>query len=159
MKTIACAIALLALTASAYAAEPVVTLTPAEQAAMLKTGSAEQVADKKLVYDMWRTLLVAHQLDMADKFLSADYHQHNPNAATGRAGVVAYFKAMGVKPMAVPATIPNMVDIVAEGDMVVLATQRKLKDKAGEPYTTTWFDMFRIKDGVIVEHWDCATKP
>ena len=65
---------------------------------------------------------------------------------------------MGVKPMAVPATIPNMVDIVAEGDMVVLATQRKLKDKAGEPYTTTWFDMFPVHDGVIVEHWDCATK-
>ena len=21
-------------------------------------------------------------------------------------------------------------------------------------YTTTWFDMFRIKDGKIVEHWD-----
>jgi hypothetical protein len=24
----------------------------------------------------------------------------------------------------------------------------------GEPYTTTWFDMFRIEDGMIAEHWD-----
>jgi predicted SnoaL-like aldol condensation-catalyzing enzyme len=26
-------------------------------------------------------------------------------------------------------------------------------------YTTTWFDMFRVKDGIITEHWDGATKP
>ena len=25
-------------------------------------------------------------------------------------------------------------------------------------YTTTWFDMFRIVDGKIAEHWDPATK-
>jgi predicted SnoaL-like aldol condensation-catalyzing enzyme len=25
-------------------------------------------------------------------------------------------------------------------------------------YTTTWFDMFRVVDGKIVEHWDPATK-
>jgi predicted SnoaL-like aldol condensation-catalyzing enzyme len=25
-------------------------------------------------------------------------------------------------------------------------------------YTTTWFDMFRIQDGKIAEHWDCAVK-
>jgi hypothetical protein len=28
----------------------------------------------------------------------------------------------------------------------------------GETYTTTWFDMFRIADGKIVEHWDPAQK-
>lgn len=158
MKMIACAAALLALTATAYAAEPVVTLTPAQQAAELKAGNAHQVANKKLVYDMWRAFLVAHHLDAAYKYMAPEYHQHNPNAVTGRAGVIAYFKARGAKPMPIPATIPNMVNIVAEGDLVVLATQRKLKDKKGEPYTTTWFDMFRIKNGKIVEHWDCATK-
>jgi predicted SnoaL-like aldol condensation-catalyzing enzyme len=24
--------------------------------------------------------------------------------------------------------------------------------------TTTWFDMFRIENGKIAEHWDCAPK-
>ena len=33
------------------------------------------------------------------------------------------------------------------------------KDKDGKAYTTTWFDMFRIANGKIVEHWDTATKP
>jgi len=34
-----------------------------------------------------------------------------------------------------------------------------VKDKDGKPYTTTWFDMFRIANGKIVEHWDIARKP
>lgn len=25
-------------------------------------------------------------------------------------------------------------------------------------YTTTWFDMFRIEEGKIAEHWDSALK-
>ena len=28
----------------------------------------------------------------------------------------------------------------------------------GKPYTTTWFDMYRIANGKIVEHWDSALK-
>ena len=30
--------------------------------------------------------------------------------------------------------------------------------KPGQKYSTTWFDMFRIEDGKIAEHWDVATK-
>ena len=26
-------------------------------------------------------------------------------------------------------------------------------------YTTTWFDMLRIENGKIAEHWDPATRP
>jgi predicted SnoaL-like aldol condensation-catalyzing enzyme len=28
----------------------------------------------------------------------------------------------------------------------------------GRTYTSTGFDMFRIEDGMLVEHWDAATK-
>ena len=42
---------------------------------------------------------------------------------------------------------------------MTLALVREGKDKDGKPYTTTWFDMFRVANGKIVEHWDTATKP
>jgi len=29
--------------------------------------------------------------------------------------------------------------------------------KPGEKYTTTWFDMWRFKDGKADEHWDYGT--
>jgi predicted SnoaL-like aldol condensation-catalyzing enzyme len=63
-------------------------------------------------------------------------------------------------PQPIKETIDDLVWIVAEGDVVVVAVRRELPDLAreGQTYTTTWFDMFRIADGKIVEHWDYGTK-
>lgn len=156
MRILACVVAFFALTAVARAAEPVVAATPEQQMEMLNSGGAQQVANKKLVYNMWREFLTAHHLEAADKYLAPDYHQHNPNAVTGREGVKAYFKAIGAKPTPVPDTIPDLVSILGDRDMVTLFFVRNYKNSKGEDYTTTWADMFRVKDGVIVEHWDVA---
>jgi ketosteroid isomerase-like protein len=53
-----------------------------------------------------------------------------------------------------------LVSITADGDLVVLGFVRELPDpkEPGRTYTTTWFDMFRIADGKIAEHWDPAEK-
>jgi predicted SnoaL-like aldol condensation-catalyzing enzyme len=157
MRTLISMAGLLALSAAVYAAEPVVPAT--DQAALLKSDDPQLAANKKLVYDMWRTFLTARHIDAADEFLAPEYHQHNPNAETGLEGVKAYFRALNAKPTAVPDQIPGLVSIVAERDLVVIARVRDLKDKDGNPYTTTTFDMFRVKNGKIVEHWDIATKP
>ena len=50
--------------------------------------------------------------------------------------------------------------IVAEGDLVTFVFKRQMSDpkdksKTFEAFT---FDMFRIKNGKIVEHWDNATR-
>lgn len=45
--------------------------------------------------------------------------------------------------------------IQAEGDYVTLSFVRECEGN-GQPYSTTWFDMFRIVDGKIAEHWDSA---
>jgi predicted SnoaL-like aldol condensation-catalyzing enzyme len=41
-----------------------------------------------------------------------------------------------------------------------VAFPRQYKDPKdpSKTYTTTWFDMYRIKNGKIDEHWDPATK-
>ena len=50
--------------------------------------------------------------------------------------------------------------IQAEGDYVTLSFVREYDDPTapGKKYTTTWFDMLRIVDGKVVEHWDSAMK-
>jgi len=157
MKLLASAIALSLIALAAHAAEPVVAAK--DQQALLKSSDPQLAANKKLVFDMWRTFLTAHHIDEADKFLAPEYHQHNPNADTGLEGVKAYFRSLNLDPIPVPDAIPGLVSLVAERDLVVVSLVREMKDKDGKPYTTTWFDMFRVANGKIVEHWDIATKP
>ncbi len=57
-------------------------------------------------------------------------------------------------------TVPGLVAIQAEGNFVTLSFVREMPDPENkdQKYTTTWFDMFRIDNGKIAEHWDVATK-
>jgi predicted SnoaL-like aldol condensation-catalyzing enzyme len=86
--------------------------------------------------------------------------QHNPLAGTGRKALVDFFSRFS-KPKDIADSIKSsVVAIVAEGDLVTLSFVREMTDPAdkSKKYTTTWFDMFRIENGKIAEHWDCAVK-
>jgi predicted SnoaL-like aldol condensation-catalyzing enzyme len=119
-------------------------------------------ANKQVVYAIFRDLLEANHWELADKYLTERYIQHNPNAASGRAGVIAFFtEVMKVKPTPIQQKLRSkIVSVTAEGDMVSVAWPREYKDPKdpSKTYSTTWFDMWRIKDGKADEHWDSAMK-
>jgi predicted SnoaL-like aldol condensation-catalyzing enzyme len=144
---------------SVLAELPVIPVPADQQAALLESDYPELAANKKLVYDLWRKLVVARHVEAADDYLTEDYMQHNPNAKTGIEGVKAYFTSPGVTPIPIKDTIDDLVAIIAEGDMVMMAFARELDNPRapGEKFHTTWFDMFRIENGRIAEHWDPAT--
>jgi predicted SnoaL-like aldol condensation-catalyzing enzyme len=156
MRTLLLVAAVLTLEAPAGAQLPVeVHRAPQE---LLTSGDPELAANKKLVFDFWREIVQARHVERAPQYLAEDYLQHNPNVPTGRDAFVEYFGQRPPEP--IKETIDDLVRIVAEDDVVVLAFRRELPDLAreGQTYTTTWFDMFRIADGKIVEHWDYGTK-
>jgi predicted SnoaL-like aldol condensation-catalyzing enzyme len=96
-------------------------------------------------------------MDLAPKYMAEGYIQHNPAVPTGRKAFMDFFGNKPPSPIQ-PAIRQSLVGIVAEGDLVVLSFSSEHdnpKDKA-KKYTTTWFDMFRVADGKIVEHWDPA---
>ena len=39
-----------------------------------------------------------------------------------------------------------------------IQTGQILSDIPGKKYTSTWFDMLRVENGKVAEHWDPATK-
>ena len=115
---------------------------------------------KNLLYDFWREVFEGGHLELADKYMAETYIQHNPNVATGRKAFVDFFSKFK-KPQPIADTIKApVVSIIAEGDMVMISFARELPDPkdSTKKYTTTWFDMFRIENGKIAEHWDAATK-
>ena len=119
-------------------------------------------ANKQVAYFIEKDLLQGRHWEDAGKYLTDRYIQHNPNAASGLKGVVDFFLRMRKAPPGpLPAklTLP-VVSVVAQGDLVIVITARTLPDpkEAGKTYSTTWFDMWRIKDGKADEHWDPATK-
>src|ERR1700733_12678243 len=130
------------------------------QKAMLYSKDATLAKNKKLVYDFWREILEAGHIEFATKYMMESYIQHNPNVATGRQLIVDYFTKY-VKPIPIVDTVKApLIAIVAEGDLVVLTFKQvypDLKEK-GKQYTSTWFDMLRVENGKIAEHWDPSTK-
>lgn len=164
MKTSALAALLgltLGLTLRLGAAHAQVPVTPApDHAVLLASPDARLAANKQLVYDFWREVLEGGHMERAEKYLAEAYIQHNPNVPTGRAGFVELFsKFVPPKPIA-PRVAAPLVSITAEGDLVVVAlvAQRPDPKDSTRKYTTTWFDMFRIENGQIAEHWDSSPK-
>ena len=132
----------------------------ADHAALLASSDPRLAANKRLVYDFWREVFEGGHLDLAGKYLAASYLQHNPTVPTGRAAFVEFFsKFVQPKPIE-PAVKAPLVAIVAEGDLVALVFVREVAEPADatRQYTTTWFDLFRIENGLIAEHWDPAQK-
>ena len=132
----------------------------ADHDALLRSATPDLAANKRLVYDFWREVFEAGHLDLAPKYMAESYLQHNPRVPTGRAAFVEFFsKFTTPKPIADKVAAP-LVAIAADGDLVVLAFARELPDPTNPSatYTTTWFDMFRVENGRIAEHWDPALK-
>jgi len=116
--------------------------------------------NKQAAMHIQRDLLEANHWDEANKWLTDRYIQHNPNAGNGLAGVVAFFSSRPKSAIPGPKEWKSrIVNVVAEGDYVTIATQREMDNpaKPGTKYTTTWFDMWRFVDGKADEHWDYGT--
>jgi len=131
-----------------------------DQFALLKSSDPKLAANKKLVFDVYRTVINGGHLEDVEKYFRKDYIQHNPNVATGRDAMVAYMKSTRpVRP--VPPTIAfPVISIMAEGDLVLVATVAYANDaeNPGKKYASTHFDLFRIDNGKIAEHWDNVPK-
>src|SRR6478736_799003 len=87
---------------------------------LFHSSDAKLDRNKQAAYHIEKDLLEAGHWEMADQWLTERYIQHNPNAASGRSGVVDFFtKVLKVQPKPIPAKLSQpVVAVVAEGDYV-----------------------------------------
>jgi predicted SnoaL-like aldol condensation-catalyzing enzyme len=115
------------------------------------------------VLDWWREVIEGGHLDLSSKYQADDYIQHNPNVPTGRAAFVDFFQnVVRVKPAnPIPATLarPPVVS-AAKGDFVFLIFEQESPDPrdASKTYHHNSFEVLRIANGKVQEHWDSAKR-
>ena len=138
-------------------------------AALLAAGSAfaqgylsGPALNKKIVTDFYRLVFEPRNPDLIEQYIAPDFVEHNPRVESGRDGLVKFMKTLP-KPANddIGAEMRNPpAYMVAEGDLVTFIFKQNTpdpKDKS-KSYDRFTFDMFRIKNGKIVEHWDGATR-
>jgi predicted SnoaL-like aldol condensation-catalyzing enzyme len=127
---------------------------------MLASSDSKAASNKRLVYDFFREVFEAGRIDLAPKYLAENYIQHNPNLQTGRAAFMEFFSKNSKSKPTEPRLRAPIVAIVSEGDLVMISFVREGVDPQ-EPtrkFTTTLFDLFRVENGLIAEHWDHAVR-
>jgi predicted SnoaL-like aldol condensation-catalyzing enzyme len=109
--------------------------------------------NKALVRDFYLTVLVGRDVDAAPRFLRSDYIQHNPNVPTGLSGFMEAFRARFAQKF--PSDYKReLLNIIGENDMVVVYVRQSWTGADGHAHQALGFDMFRVQEGKIAEHWD-----
>jgi predicted SnoaL-like aldol condensation-catalyzing enzyme len=109
--------------------------------------------NKAIVRDFYNTVLIGRDVDAAPKFLREDYIQHNPQVPTGLKGFMDTFRARFAQKL--PADYKReLLNVIGENDMVVIYVRQTWTSHDGQHHQALGFDMFRVQDGKIAEHWD-----
>lgn len=103
---------------------------------------------------------------VAERYMPADYIQHDPNVPQGRDGFIRWFEAGALEPIpergkpAKPTTSLPPVAVFAEGDMVSAVMDIKIPDPFNPPaiYTYNLVVAYRVQGDKLVEHWGGSPK-
>jgi len=101
--------------------------------------------NKALVLEAFDILFNKREYAQAERYWSPDYIQHSAHIAPGREGLFNLIKG-------IPPTLRYEPGVIAaEGDFVIVHGRFS---GFGAPVNWIAADIVRIKDGMLVEHWD-----
>jgi predicted SnoaL-like aldol condensation-catalyzing enzyme len=130
---------------------------PANQSGHTQTdGSTKSIdldkteANKVIVENFISTILMKGEMDKIGNFIDAgteDYIQHNPGIPDGLSGLGGALEGMAKQ--GITMVYSKIHKVLGEGNFVLAISEGSFADKA-----TSFYDLFRVENGKIVEHWD-----
>src|SRR5262245_33760640 len=129
MKKVSWLIACSALIVCGLAQAQEAVTAAADTDALFHSPDPKLNKNKQAAYMIIKELIEAGHWENAEKYLTARYIQHNPNAQSGRDGVVYFFTQVLKQPKKpVPAKMQSkVVAVTAEGDYVTVSFAREYK--------------------------------
>lgn len=118
-------------------------LSTRSKANIVTTSDTLGVTARQVMIDIFRK----KDATVVDRYFDSAFIQHDPNLADGLAGMKAFAAEVANSPAADITIYRTLVD----GDFVALHSNYKDVGRYGG--SAIAFDLFRFKDGKIVEHW------
>lgn len=112
----------------------------------LITAAESESANKDFVIEALTETLVKGNVDAVDTYFSAEYIQHNPDVPSGSESFKALIGMLGGS----GKFKADFVRVISDGDIV--AFHNRYEGFGPNPMIA--FDVFRVEEGLIVEHWD-----
>lgn len=106
--------------------------------------------NKAVVQRVYSEIFNQGKTELVSEFFSEKYIQHKPELPNGQQAVVEFIQG---KMALEPKPSINMKHIMAEGNLVTVHSH-VTTDPDDELHGLAVFDLFRLENGLIVEHWD-----
>ena len=127
------------------------------------TGEAHTLEQRntEIVLDMWEQIIRQGSRDAVFKYIAPEYIQHNVNMPSGRDHLLRLVDLINDTPADfTPPRHKELMKTIAQDDYVVVIWEQEQDDpnNPGETYTGHAFDLYRLENEMIVEHWDDTRK-
>lgn len=110
--------------------------------------TAQEEANLKLVLDMFEHVLNPMDSAAVDRFIAADYIQHNQMAEPDREGLKRFLDMIREQ---TPEAVHDVKRAFVDGDHVTV--HYHVRRWPGDPGWAV-IDIFLVEGGMIAEHWD-----
>jgi predicted SnoaL-like aldol condensation-catalyzing enzyme len=112
------------------------------------TDMDKTVANKALVRAFVDDILVNGRMDKLAGYFDGDkYTQHNPQIPDGLSGLGGALQAMAKQ--GITMKYDRIHRVLGEGSFVLVSSEGNFASRH-----TSFYDLFRVENGKIVEHWD-----
>jgi predicted SnoaL-like aldol condensation-catalyzing enzyme len=118
------------------------------------TWNEQETKNVQLISSFVQDLMINHEADkVIEKYGNGAYTQHNRNIPDGMTGIARFVEAFAEK---YPDFTYDVKRVVADGEYVIFHSHATIKkeDRGNDQKGMNITDMWRVKDGKIVEHWD-----